>query len=194
MADKKNITGLINHNKELNNIIKEAIQDALFGLMKIKKYEDISITELCQKAGVSRMAFYNNYKSLDNVIRSIVIDLNNEILDDIGSPFKNSITLNWYLKLFYTVEKNKEFFKLMFNAGFKYSYLEMINDLVLNNKSMISLEEKNIRVLWAGGMVNTIIKWFDDNLLESPSELAEFCYNHLRFYNIHPSSSQISFF
>ena len=62
MTVKKNVLGLISYNKELNYAIKEALQDALILLMKEKQYRSISITELCRKAGVSRMAFYNNYK------------------------------------------------------------------------------------------------------------------------------------
>lgn len=62
MTVKKNVLGLISYNKELNYAIKEALQDALILLMKEKQYRSISITELCKKAGVSRMAFYNNYK------------------------------------------------------------------------------------------------------------------------------------
>ena len=62
MSVKKNVLGLISYNKELNFAIKEALQDALILLMKEKQYRSISITELCKKAGVSRMAFYNNYK------------------------------------------------------------------------------------------------------------------------------------
>ncbi|MDY2746698.1 MAG: hypothetical protein SOV57_05815 [Bacilli bacterium] len=57
----------------------------------------------------------------------------------------------------------------------------MINDLVLHNVKNISLEEKNKRILWAGGIVNRINKWIDDELLESPEELAEFCYKNLKF-------------
>ena len=63
MTDNKNISGLINYNKEINYSIKEAIQEALVELMKNNDYTSITITALCKKAGVSRMAFYNNYKT-----------------------------------------------------------------------------------------------------------------------------------
>lgn len=184
MTDNKNISGLINYNKEINYSIKEAIQEALVELMKNNDYNSITITALCKKAGVSRMAFYNNYKTLDNVIKSIVNNVNYEIVNAVGSPFRDEITEDWYLKLFYTVEDNKDFLKLMFNAEFKYRYLEMINELVLHNINNISLEEKNYRLLWAGGIVNRIIQWIDDELLESPEELASFCYSNFKKNNI----------
>ena len=92
MTDNKNISGLINYNKEINYSIKEAIQEALVELMKNNDYNSITITALCKKAGVSRMAFYNNYKTLDNVIKSIVNNVNYEIVNAVGSPFRDEIT------------------------------------------------------------------------------------------------------
>ena len=129
-------------------------------------------------------SIYQSYKTLDNVIKSIVNNVNYEIVNAVGSPFRDEITEDWYLKLFYTVEDNKDFLKLMFNAEFKYRYLEMINELVLHNINNISLEEKNYRLLWAGGIVNRIIQWIDDELLESPEELASFCYSNFKKNNI----------
>ena len=53
--------------------------------MKNNDYNSITITALCKKAGVSRMAFYNNYKTLDNVIKSIVNNVNYEIVNTVQS-------------------------------------------------------------------------------------------------------------
>lgn len=45
------------YNAEQNKITKESILGALMSLMEKKDFKNISITELSQKAGVSRMAF-----------------------------------------------------------------------------------------------------------------------------------------
>ena len=37
--------------------------------MKTKKYSDITIKELAQKAGVDRKTFYRNFKSKEDVLR-----------------------------------------------------------------------------------------------------------------------------
>ena len=98
-----------------------------------------------------------------------------------NSGLTRKIDFNQFNTLFYTVRKYSDILKLMFDASFRYGYLEMINELVLHNVKNISLEEKNKRILWAGGIVNRINKWIDDELLESPEELAEFCYKNLKF-------------
>ena len=46
----------------------ENITAALLVLMEKKPFEDITITELCQKAGVGRVSFYRNYNSKQDIL------------------------------------------------------------------------------------------------------------------------------
>ncbi len=48
-------------------IINNSITDALFILLNKKHINDISITELIQKAGVSRNSFYRNFETLEDI-------------------------------------------------------------------------------------------------------------------------------
>ena len=47
--------------KGSNTLIKKCIVDALISLMNEKAFDDITITEICTKACVSRMTYYRNY-------------------------------------------------------------------------------------------------------------------------------------
>ena len=51
------MSGLYRHNKTLNNTLRESIQEALVLLLKEKSYADITISEICRKAGFSRTGF-----------------------------------------------------------------------------------------------------------------------------------------
>ena len=48
------------------------LQDALIGLMKEKSFEDIQITELTERAQVSRPAFYLHFRSKEELLLSHV--------------------------------------------------------------------------------------------------------------------------
>lgn len=54
--------------KKLNFVIKESITEALLLLMRKKNYEEISITEITKLAGVSRISFYRNYDSKEDIL------------------------------------------------------------------------------------------------------------------------------
>ncbi len=58
-------------NQEINQLTKEAIETALLFLLQTKELGKITISELAAKAGVSRNAFYRNYKSKEEILETI---------------------------------------------------------------------------------------------------------------------------
>ena len=44
-------------------LVSAYITEALLILMKKEKYKDITITEICEKAGTTRMSFYSKFSS-----------------------------------------------------------------------------------------------------------------------------------
>lgn len=53
---------------EAHEIVVESITDALLILMKKKPLSEINVSELCNKAGVSRVSFYRNFTSLEDIL------------------------------------------------------------------------------------------------------------------------------
>ena len=47
---------------------KKKLSDALIQLLEERNYDDIKISDLCLKAGVSRATFYNNFNTIDDVM------------------------------------------------------------------------------------------------------------------------------
>lgn len=47
---------------------KQCIYTALLQLMEIKPYKEITITDITKRAGVSRMAYYRNYNSKNDIL------------------------------------------------------------------------------------------------------------------------------
>ena len=166
------------HNINQNKIVCESLREAIIILMESTEYSKITITELCQKAGVSRMAFYNNYSSKDNLLKQVIFFQTNRLIDQIGSPFREKTPKEWYVKLFEYIYVNNKYLKIIFNSGLKFEYLSAINDLVLHSTE-IAVIDRYLRLMWAGGMVNTIIYWVESNLKAPVQDLAQFCFNNL---------------
>lgn len=55
-----------------------ALKDALVGALKKKHLADVTVSELCAAAGVSRSTFYNNYQNVSNVFKALVDDFAKE--------------------------------------------------------------------------------------------------------------------
>src|SRR5258707_4581999 len=95
------------------------LQDALIGLMKEKSFEDIQITELTERAQVSRPAFYLHYRSKEELLLSHV----DVIFDEFHAEVSREIAhgqgdrKRFSLLLFQYWERYAETLRLVIQAG-----------------------------------------------------------------------------
>ena len=72
--------------KNINNqILRESITEALLILMENLSISDITISALTRKAGVSRVSFYRNYKSKEEVLVSMLEERSREWWEEFKS-------------------------------------------------------------------------------------------------------------
>ena len=176
MTDNK-LQGLRNHNQNLKNQVMQYLQDSLILLLERKKFADITITELCNKAGVSRMAFYGNYTSKDDLFEQIVRSLNKDLVDAVGSPFNRFTGLSWYLNFFTVLSENMDTVKTVFGAD-RERYRYALTSVILRTKHLTELQ-KYQRIIWMGGIVDATLLWIDSGLNLAVDEIAEICYRAL---------------
>ena len=174
-VNEERLSGLRKHSEELNRVVIESLQGALLQLVSKKHYDSITVTELCRKAGVSRMAFYGNFASKDDIIKKIIHDLQTELFVRIGSPFRQEVTYNWYLDMFRFTAEKSDVLQSIFCAGYQGKYLELVNSLILRHKDM-QPQDSYQRLLWSGGIVNAVVYWLSNNMTETPEQMATFCY------------------
>lgn len=116
------------------------IADALLTLLKSKSFSDISISELCKEAKVSRQTFYTLFKSKENII---IYELQSKypfVLND-----KDVISLQdmcYYFSLY--IKTNYKFLKLIIDNGLSQILFDSLNQGFLSCSSIIPKEyEKN---------------------------------------------------
>lgn len=173
-ASEEKLCGLRKHSAELNKLVVESLQGALLQLIGKKSYDSITVTELCKKAGVSRMAFYGNFSSKDDIFQRIVSDVQNEMISRIGSPFRQNLSFDWYINLFEFLRDKSNVLQPIFSAGFQNKYLEYNNAIILRHAGMQE-EETYLRLLWNGGIVNAVVYWLEHGMKETPEQMAEHC-------------------
>ena len=54
---------------------------ALFELMEQKPFDDISVTDLCQKAMIHRTTFYNHFEDKSHLLRCALEAMQEEIIN-----------------------------------------------------------------------------------------------------------------
>lgn len=162
-----------------NKLAKECIFTSLMILMEKKDFDSISITEIAKKAGVSRMAYYRNYSSKEDIITDYFDSKFNAYL----SKVKNLQELNFYqftFKFFSFFRKHDILIKNILKANLKEILLDKFNqyfELILNNvikpnNDNSNIDKYKIRYM-AGGLFEVIISWVNDGIIESDEDITE---------------------
>ena len=106
IISKKSLQNLKVSNKESRKLTREALETALLLLLEKKTLSQITISELVAKAGVSRNAFYRNYKSKEAILESILTQIVRRIFRGLKAfDLKNQLSQAW---LFILNEAKKE--------------------------------------------------------------------------------------
>ena len=97
-------------NAESNMFTKDCIRTALLSLMATEMFEQITVTAIIKRAGVSRGGFYRNYKSKEDVLEEICEELFEYIWDFITEHDLYENPKKWYEDLFQSVAENAEIY------------------------------------------------------------------------------------
>lgn len=173
MTESK-IKGILEHNENLNKQTTQYLKEALIILLADKDLKSVTITELCNKAGVSRMAFYGNYNSKEALYEEIVCELNKEMVNAVGNPFSCNTDVEWYINFFELMSENAVAVQKLFLAD-RERYLKALNYVVLYSRRLTT-EQKYRRLLWTGGITNITMYWLSVDMKMPVKEIAELCY------------------
>lgn len=93
------------------------ITEAFLLLLKKKEYKDITITEICKKAGVTRMSFYRNFESKEDIFLKKVRKVTDSFLRESAISYKNDTVGSYFIKLFSHMKEQVELCNALNKAG-----------------------------------------------------------------------------
>lgn len=161
---------------------KERLKSALLELLKEKRLDDISISEICAKASVNRNTFYSHYQSLKDLQSEIEGQFMETIISRIHVSSDTIDSVSDILRqLLECVAANAELCSLLFSENGDKGYLKNILFFALpsavNNWSEelhISIEDATLLYYYViGGSINVIELWIENGFKESPQDLSE---------------------
>lgn len=169
-------------NKKGRNNTKGLISLALYSLLLKKSYDEITVKEICAKAGVSRMSFYRYYDQKDDIF----VDYCDARFEEFYEGVKDIKDLNirdFTLAMFRFIKKYYRQLKVLKVANKEFMLLNQLNSyaryIISNLKSDYLKEQKNnplFAYFMAGGLFNVLMKWVDDQINKSPEELNDMLY------------------
>ncbi len=152
-------------------LVGEYITDALLMLMRKKDYKGISITEICERAGVTRMSFYRNFESKEDILKKWIVSVTDTFLAVSAISYKNDSNRDYFIKLFTHLKQHKAICWAMHEADLIYLVKEQFDRVFLNIHQNEYDPYKSYFL--AGGIYNVFLLWLINGYKESPEELAD---------------------
>ena len=161
-----------------NTFAKECIATALFKLMKEKKYEDITITDIAKTAGVSRVTYYRNFNSKDEIITHYLDELGYQLHQETKHLNPIEDTYACVFSLFRYWRRYSDVLLCLYEARLGYMLLDHLNQPI--SRFAVTTREKYEACYYVGSMHNILLEWIKGGAKETPEEMADIICNLLR--------------
>ncbi len=165
---------------------KNLIYNTLVELMKDKTFEEIKVSDICNKALINRSTFYSHYEDKYDLLVDFINSLKNEFISELN---KNSSDLNvkeYYIELIKIflnhIEERKEMYTSIMINNRNSIMMDILlsvvnNDLLKKIKSDeidSSIPNDIIAKFYLGGVINLGVEWLKDNSKYSKEDIINY--------------------
>ena len=78
---------------------KKNIYDAFISLMSEKTFEEIKVSEICDRALINRSTFYSHFDDKYTLFDSLISDMKQSLLDELDKNNKIHNTKEYYMEV-----------------------------------------------------------------------------------------------
>lgn len=162
-------------NEKASRLTRECLQTALIHLMAEKELDQITVTELVAKAGVSRTAFYANYSSKEEILTNWLTASVDQLCELIREALRTGKITEIYVLLFDRIRQDVDSFSVLFKANLQELLFSRMEASILKQFTTYDTETKYLMTAWCGALNYLIVRWIKDGMKESSSEIALIC-------------------
>lgn len=151
----------------VNQIVRESITGALLKLMKKKDFAEITISELTKVAGVSRVSFYRNFESKEDVLAQHMAQISDPYWD---THHEENISTLWQMT-FDIFELLRPTVLLIHKSNIDAVFYRFIKRCA-DPMSAKTPEEGYRRAMFAGIAFGLYDQWLSTGMKETPDQLS----------------------
>lgn len=154
-----------------SKMMKSFIAESLLFLLQQRPFEEITVGEIVQKAGVNRSTYYRHFERKEDIILYFLDCLSEDILewDDEKSPEFKEHLINVYQHYY----NHKERMMTIYKNGLS----SLLLDVLKKNLSANETENENLDMQYdiafhIGGTFNHFLLWLSRDMADTPEEMA----------------------
>lgn len=161
-----------NHMKNMaHEIVVESLTESLLKLMKMKPFKNITVSELCLKAGVSRISFYRNFDEIEDILINKLNYMTSYWWNSYTSIDSWTIDSDFCIKLKSIYRKEKDIIDLIYANGLS----SVIKSHIFSQCGPKDGDADNIKYassVIAGAIYGYLDQWFTHHMNDTPFDLS----------------------
>ena len=162
------------NNAEQKAFFQQCLYTALMALMQEKKFEKISVGEICQRAGVSRMTYYRSYNNKEDILLQHLDECFAAFLEGLDVRDFYGVALSFFR---FWQGEDQVFLAAVIRSGLSahlmdkfYHYLDQLYSGMELGKNVDSY----VLSFLSGGLYKMLIDWMMHGAVTEPEEMADF--------------------
>lgn len=156
-------------NHEAHRLVLESLTQALIQLMEQKPLREINISELCDRAGVSRVSFYRNFNSMEDILVRHL----NRCTEQWWEAFSQKPSADFYREFWPSLleeyRKNSRLIQLISNNNANSVLWEHISGCVTREASGDE-RDAYLRSALAGALYGMVTEWIRRGMEDFPQD------------------------
>ncbi len=167
---------------------KKALAEAFMQLLSVKSFEDITVNELCERAGIRRATFYKHFTDKFQYLASFTRSLRDNFDSLIWKSSKPDTTAAYYTeyvnRILLFIKENKKVIENIMKSGvlptmisviMEQNYrdtLDRLRDSVNAGMHSVSSTE-TVSAMFSGGVTTAVYMWLIGGMKKPASKLAQ---------------------
>lgn len=152
---------------------REKIEAVFTELLQSRTLNEITVSDICKRAGLNRTTFYASYPDIYGLADSIRDKLESNLSDLYQEEIHSGINSNNYLKLFRHIQENQVFYRTYFRLGYDDNYKIVTYDTELARKHFQNRFIEYHMEFFRSGLTRIIKMWLQNGCRETPEEMFE---------------------
>lgn len=155
------------------NLTIKYIYESFYAILKKNHYDSITVSDICKRAGISRMSFYRNFESKEDLLLKGIANLTKRIKNQIDDMNQSN---DYYLiKTFF------DYFEKYTSVISSFEDSQIYNSLLTIASEQMQLRfqgdfinktSKYISIFYLSALCSTILEWLKSGAKETPDEMA----------------------
>lgn len=164
---------------------KKSIYDAFISLLSEKTFEEIKVSEICERALINRSTFYSHFDDKFMLFDSLISDMKNSLLDELSKKSISDNSKEYYMDiiriLLDEIDKNKDIYVASLINNRNSIAMDMIYTTLKEDFSRKAKNSKEGKIpdeflasFYIGGIYIACMEWIKGGFKYSKDDIIEY--------------------